>query len=531
MRHARRLAWLLSVTSALGLPLLGCGASTTADPDAGSPAADLGPSALRYPIVDTGQTSCFDLASATAFPAAGAPLYGQDAQFDGNQPSYTRSADGLTVLDDVTGLTWQQTPDTNGDGTIDASDKLTWAEVQARPAALNAANYGGYNDWRLPTIKELYSLMNFMGTDVGAGADVATLTPFLDRAYFDFGYGDTAAGERVIDAQFASSTLYVSTTMLGDATLFGVNFADGRIKGYGLTSPGMGDKTFYLLCVRGSAYGVNDFVDNGDSTITDRATGLMWTKGDSGIGLDWQQALAWAETKNGEGYLGHDDWRLPNAKELQSIVDYTRSPATTSSAAIDPLFDCTGLTDEAGTADYPFYWTSTTHRSSTGVEAAAVYFAFGRAMGYMTAPWDPALSGWLDVHGAGAQRSDPKTGDPADFPTGRGPQGDAIRIYNYVRLVRNGATLATESDGGVPLPPPGDSGMPPPGDGGSMGPRSCTAPADCTDACPPGSMGCTCAPDPMGASICVPTCNSTSDCPTGPTGAMTCDTTLHLCHP
>jgi hypothetical protein len=44
---------------------------------------------------------------------------------------------------------------------------------------------------------------------------------------------------------------------------------------------------------------------------------------------------------------------------------------------------------------------------------------------------------WMDVHGAGAQRSDPKSGDPADYPYGHGPQGDAIRIYNYVRLVRD----------------------------------------------------------------------------------------------
>ncbi|MCK7477912.1 MAG: DUF1566 domain-containing protein [Candidatus Moduliflexus flocculans] len=62
----------------------------------------------------------------------------------------------------------------------------------------------------------------------------------------------------------------------------------------------------------------------------------MWTKGDSAQGLNWQEALAWVQAKNAENYLGHDDWRLPNAKELQSIVDYTRSPDTTSSAAIDP---------------------------------------------------------------------------------------------------------------------------------------------------------------------------------------------------
>jgi hypothetical protein len=45
---------------------------------------------------------------------------------------------------------------------------------------------------------------------------------------------------------------------------------------------------------------------------------------------------------------------------------------------------------------------------------------------------------YVDVHGAGSQRSDPKAGDPGMFPHGRGPQGDVIRIYNYVRLARSG---------------------------------------------------------------------------------------------
>jgi hypothetical protein len=50
-------------------------------------------------------------------------------------------------------------------------------------------------------------------------------------------------------------------------------------------------------------------------------------------------------------------------------------------------------------------------------------------MGYMNGHW-------IDVDGAGAQRSDPKVGNPADYPQGHGPQGDAIRISNYARLVR-----------------------------------------------------------------------------------------------
>ncbi len=43
----------------------------------------------------------------------------------------------------------------------------------------------------------------------------------------------------------------------------------------------------------------------------------------------------------------------------------------------------------------------------------------------------------MDVHGAGAQRSDPKSGDPDEFPEGRGPQGDVIKIFYCVRLVRD----------------------------------------------------------------------------------------------
>jgi hypothetical protein len=312
----------------------------------------------------------------------------------------------------------------NGDGDITASDKRTYAAATSGAASYRA---GGHSDWRLPTIKELYSLILFSGVDPSGyeGTSTGSLVPFIDTEYFDFAYGDTGAGERIIDAQYATSTEYVDHSGAVDL-LFGVNFADGRIKGYGLSLFGR-DKTFFVLYVRGNpTYGENAFQDNGDGTITDQATGLMWMANDSGEGLNWEEALAYAE---GFEYAGYGDWRLPDAKELQSILDYTRAPGTTGSAAIDPVFSSTGLTNEAGEPDFPSYWTSTTHANWSQVAGGyAAYVSFGRAMGYM--------NGWEDVHGAGAQRSDPKAGDPADYPTGHGPQGDAIRIYNYVRLVR-----------------------------------------------------------------------------------------------
>jgi hypothetical protein len=44
----------------------------------------------------------------------------------------------------------------------------------------------------------------------------------------------------------------------------------------------------------------------------------------------------------------------------------------------------------------------------------------------------------IDVHGAGAQRSSPKSGEESRLPSGAGPQGDVLRIYNYARCVRGG---------------------------------------------------------------------------------------------
>jgi branched-subunit amino acid ABC-type transport system permease component len=60
-----------------------------------------------------------------------------------------------------------------------------------------------------------------------------------------------------------------------------------------------------------TSYGLNQFVDNGDQTITDQAAGLMWTKADSGVGMNWSNALAWVQAKNAANFLGHNDWRLP----------------------------------------------------------------------------------------------------------------------------------------------------------------------------------------------------------------------------
>ncbi len=385
----------------------------------------------RYNIVDTNQKRCFN-SYGSQISCKGTA---QDGEFIGNTPNYTVTANA-TVIDNITGLIWQRSADTNSDGKIDVKDKMTQKDAIRYCQNLTL---GGFDDWRLPDIKTMYSLIDFSGKDIDSRASSGS-TPFIDNKTFEVAYGDISAGERIIDAQWATTTNYVSYTMNGNDTMFGVNFADGRIKGYPSSTIRGRDKLFYVQCVRGNKeYGKNNFVDNKNGTITDIATNLIWQKEDSKKPLKWEKALQYCSNLSLGGY---DDWKLPNAKELQSIVDYTKSPSTTNSAAINPLFDTTSFISEKGEKDYGAYWSSTTHKNQRGAEHS-VYVNFGKSLGYMRGRW-------MDVHGAGAQRSDPKdiqtangmgynrvTDANGDKAITHGPQGDVVRSGNFARCVRN----------------------------------------------------------------------------------------------
>jgi hypothetical protein len=428
----KAIAGITSLVAILVVTVFAVNASRTVDvPASTSTAAGVG----TYPIVGTGQTTYWDLnGNAIDQPATGISLFGQNASYQGNAPKYRDNKDG-TITDLVTGLIWTQTLDLNEDGEINSLDQMTVGDALASPANVNV---GGYTDWRIPTLKEAYSLINFEGVDVGITSKLpSTPKPFIDTNYFEFGYGDTTVGDRFIDAHIVTTTFYTGKVYKFLQTMFGVNFADGRIKGYppAIGMNGVSAPKFYVYYVRGATnYGVNNFVDNKDGTITDKATSLMWSQADSLKGMDWEAALKFVQTKNKENYLGYSDWKLPDAKELQSIVDYSRSPSATNSASINPMFSSTAIVNEAGDKDWPWYWSSTTHLSvdpkaggTRGNEAA--YICFGRAMGKQ-------FGMWLDVHGAGAQRSDSKIVDKRISDNSNGPQGDALRISNFVRLVR-----------------------------------------------------------------------------------------------
>ena len=393
----------LSLVAGLSLfSLVGCGSS--------SDSTNTTDSESSSGIVVTGQSLSYDSDGEAITPIEGEDFYGQDAVYASNSFSLRDNGDG-TTSDLNTKLMWQQEPTT---------ETFMWAEATEYCEALSLA---GYSDWRTPSLYELISIEDFSDG-----------WPYLDTDYFSL--GDMAISK---DLQFWSSNYYLAND-IGKA--FGLNYGTGHIKAYSAEATGAGDMPVdgspqetdtdtdmtppppmesgtempmgnvaqkLVRCVRGDAYGVSQFVDNGDGTISDLSSGLMWMQNDAGEGLDWEGALAYAENLE---YAGYSDWKLPNVKELQSIVDYTGVYP-----AISPSFF--SVTD-----DDAYYWTSTSaYFSKASEEQQKYYWAWYVAFGY-------AVDGsGEDSHGAGAVRYDTKVEG--------GPQGeDAERVYNHVRAVR-----------------------------------------------------------------------------------------------
>lgn len=291
-------------------------------------------------IPDTGQTKCYDNSQEITCPHAGEQFSGQDAQYTTNPRSYTKLGasgndlpDSATswamVRDNVTGLIWEMknNMDSRQDysNPHDADNTYTWYDPnlainrQGYPGdgtdtvdiitALNAENYGGFSDWRLPTVKELSFI-----------SDRGIYNPAINSNYFP----NTQA------------SIYWSSTpddyYTGNAWY--VNFYDG----YTQHNPKYSN--YYVRAVRGGKF-ANSFIDNHDGTVTDTSTGLMWqqeTAPGSGSGsypdrYNWQQALSYCENlilnNDGAWTSGvpnasgsrYSDWRLPNISELQSLVN------------------------------------------------------------------------------------------------------------------------------------------------------------------------------------------------------------------
>ena len=321
------------------------------------------------PVPNTGQTKCYSVGgSEITCPLPGQALYGQNANYATINPmSYTKldgngvalsdpAAPWVMVRDNVTGLTWELKTKMDGvkdySNPHDADNTYTWYD--SNPAtnggyagtpgngtdtedfikALNDELYGGKSDWRLPTVKELTYIVNY-----GIPYPGPTINP-------DF-FPNTQQSFYWSSISHANYKIYA----------WGVPFDYGYDGYYNFNK----DHNYYVRAVRGGQPGplYTEYSDNGDGTVTDKFTDLMWQQAGSSSNLTWEQSLAYCENLNLGGYT---DWRLPTIKELRSLVDFSRY-----SPSINTTFFPNTQT---------FYCSSTTYTKDT-YNAWGVYFNDG----------------------------------------------------------------------------------------------------------------------------------------------------------
>ncbi len=348
---------------------------------------------VSYVVTDSMQSKTYDdEGNIIDAPSEGESFYGQDAQYSTTLPSYTDNGDG-TVTDDNTGLMWQQTP---------PDHKMTYDEAVDY---VDSLTLGGYTDWRLPTIEESFTLAMLDGSL--DAQNVEDSTPYIDTDYFSFYYDMN----KPYTGSYWTSTTSVYMEDLSDNSgdnnemekSFGFNWADGHLKSYadGYSTTDSSESSFSIpagvRAVRGEegVIGANEYQDNNDGTVSDLATNLMWSQSDAEEGMDWETALAYAESSELAGY---DDWRLPTPKELQTLVEYSKVtiPAIDTDYFSFHLDDC-------------YVWTSTT---SGDFPQMADYVTFGHGWGIEIGEDNTGVttSDFDDVHGPGCIRADYKSG-------------------------------------------------------------------------------------------------------------------------
>ncbi|TCT21539.1 List-Bact-rpt repeat protein [Thiobaca trueperi] len=266
---------------------------------------------------DTGVKTCSD-GSQGGLPCPVANFPGQDAEYGTNGFDFTKlDADGnalpadainhVCVRDNVTGLTWEVKTDDGG--LHDKDSTFSWQDTEEYAQDVNAIGLCGFQDWRLPSVKELTGIVDYSRTYPG---------PTIDVDYFP----NTPDGRNRPASDFWSSSSGARDPS---------NVAWEVFYGFGGVYVVSKNNERGVRLVRGRQSTESRFVDNGNGTVVDHATGLMWGKcsegqdvshctGQANTGLTWQQALTAAKDSRLGGY---SDWRLPNAKELQSLVDYS----------------------------------------------------------------------------------------------------------------------------------------------------------------------------------------------------------------
>ena len=243
--------------------------------------------------------------------------------------------------------TWYYTdPNDNGGDAGDAGGDTcggtleTTCNTEAYATAINAQALCGFETWRVPTARELTSIVNYAIPALAGEGD----PPMIDPDYFpntlsqspDFGpasvYWSVDALAQVDFAIFAwfvafndGAANFANKDLLASVRLVTDGSAPSRV-----AAGGEQPDCQFNPAIRPSTLGA--FTVNGDGTVSDSRTGLMWDQcllgqdtGNQCAGTDarfaWADGLAAVADNNAQGHLGYEDWRMPNIRELLTLVE------------------------------------------------------------------------------------------------------------------------------------------------------------------------------------------------------------------
>ena len=273
---------------------------------------------------------------------------------------FTDNKDG-TVTDNLTGLMWLK----DGGCLLKSwSSALTAiADFSGNPGKYSCSGYiGGYSDWRLPNMREIESLMDF---------GVSNLASRLNAN----GFKNIRTYNYWVSTSYAGNSMYAwMVNFMTGTTNYGSKYGYNYILPVRSTSsekpynvPNTGQTSTYAIgddgfMQAGIEWLAPRFTDNGDGTVLDTLTGLMWLKDGGCFKKNWSSALTTITDFNNnpgkypcrEYASDYSDWRLPNIREIESLVNY----GTSNSAGWINLNGFTNL--NAST-----YWSSTTYSGAT----------------------------------------------------------------------------------------------------------------------------------------------------------------------